>query len=49
MPSKNAFATLNRLFTAGLLVISLIACQGMTESEHPGSKTQNEIDVNISR
>lgn len=32
------FKTLNRLFTAGMLVAALIACQGMSEPENSSAQ-----------
>ncbi|WP_156114109.1 hypothetical protein [Myxosarcina sp. GI1] len=43
--SNNALKTLNRLFTASMLVVSLIACQEMPEAKNPNSQPQNKIDI----
>ncbi len=45
--SNNALKTLNRLFTASMLVVSLIACQEMPEAKNPNSRPQSQININI--
>lgn len=43
--SDNALKTLNRLFTASLLVVSLIACQEMPDVQNSNSQPQNQTNI----